>query len=104
MPDCYHVVSSEAEDAAKDIYKCIKEVGGPGTPHGLATDRAKVRVHSRVHYETWDLAEEYLDKLTECFKRKGHEVHHAEVIADFEEYGLAIPDYSPEPGSDTRAS
>jgi hypothetical protein len=104
VPDCYHIVSSEPEPTGNDISDAVKEVGGPGKLHKLSTNRARDKVHSRIHYETMDLASEHLEQLTAYLERKGHTVHHADVIEDFEELGLTVPGYPPGPGSQTTAA
>jgi hypothetical protein len=97
MPDCYFIVSSKPEQTGKDISECVKTIGGPGRLHKLSLELDKEKVHSRVHYETRELAGQYLDPLKKCIEEKGHTVEYAEVVDDFEVLGLEVPGYPPEP-------
>lgn len=93
MPNCYHVASSSPHETGKDVAQCVKDVGGPGQLEKLLTDGSKV--HSLVYYETRELAEEYLDRITRCLEEKGHKVHEAEVLESFEELRFDVEDYPP---------
>lgn len=99
MPDCYHVVASDPAETGKDISDAVAAVGGPGRLDKLSLNRDKDRVHSRVHYETMELASEYFDVLTSELERRGHTIHYADVIEDFEELGLSFEGYPPETGA-----
>jgi hypothetical protein len=92
VPNCYHVTTSTPEKAGKSIKECVRDVGGPGKLVKLQTDGRKT--YSEVEYETLELAYQYLGPLTDCMRSKGHEVHDARVLANFEEIGLAGPDQS----------
>lgn len=94
MPDCYHVISSSPEEAGKDIKECVDKVGGPGKLKKLKTDGK--RTYSFVQYEDREVAYKYLGPLTDCIAGKGHEIHDARVLEDFEELGLTVPGYPPE--------
>ena len=92
MPNCYHVTTSTPEKAGKSLKECVRDVGGPGKVESLQTDGRKT--YSWVRYESLELAYQYLGPLTDCMRSKGHEVHEAKVLADFEEIGLAGPEQS----------
>jgi hypothetical protein len=96
VPDCYFIVASEPEETGKDISACVKEKGGPGWVHKLSLELDTEKVHTRVHYDTSELAREYLKPIKECLERKGHTVERAVVIEDFEELGIAVPGYPPQ--------
>lgn len=90
MPNCYHITTSTPEKAGKSVKECVREVGGPGKVDKLQTDGKKT--YSWVRYDTLAQAYQYLGPLTDCLRAKGHEVHKAKVLADFEEIGLQGPE------------
>ena len=91
MPNCYHVTTSTPEKAGRSLKECVRDVGA-GTVEKLKTDGRKT--YSWVFYETLEEAYRYLGPITECLRAKGHEVHDARVLVDFEEIGLAGPESS----------
>lgn len=91
MPNCYYVTSSSPGQTAKDLRECVAEVGGPGQiKRAPETDGAKV--HSWVWYDELRDAMRYLNPIRGCMEGKGHRVHIAKILHQFDEVGLTEED------------
>lgn len=88
MPNCYYVTSSSPGQTAKDLRDCVSDVGGPGRiERPPETDGATV--HSWVKYDELRDAMRYLNPIKRCMEDKGHRVHKAKILHQFDEVGLS---------------
>lgn len=97
MPDCYFRVSSDPQEIGQHIRQCVDEVGGPGRLRRLAWDGTAV--HAWIWYRTEEEVRRYRPELKRCIEGKGHTVHEDAMLTDFEELGLTVEGYPPEPGT-----
>lgn len=94
MPDCYYVVTSSPENAARDLRACVREGGFPASGFRFAYDSK--RVHAFVSFKVWSDAVKYLDPLKDCLESKDHVVHEYKILHEFGSVGLADdPDAEP---------
>jgi hypothetical protein len=87
VPNCYYVSSSSPGQTVRDLRECVASVGRPGEVVRNMTDGA--RVHSWVHYDELRDAMRCLNLVKRCMEEKGHRVHKAEILHEFEEAGLS---------------
>jgi hypothetical protein len=92
VPDCYYVCSSSPAQTKRHLRECVNEVGGPGDidRRPMLTDGAMV--HAWVYYEALGDAMRYLNLIKKCMEDKGHSVHKAQILHDFDEVGLTEAD------------
>jgi hypothetical protein len=98
VPDCYYLVSSDAQKAARDVRSCVREVSQKDRPTRFSTDGK--RVDSRVHFDGHDEAVRYLEPIKACIEAKGHIVHDYGIYYEFGEVGLS-DDPPPSSGAQT---